>query len=280
MGRETDRITLYTPELSGRTTWPAMTRKLWDSRELIWRLMVRDFSVRYRQSIFGYLWAILPQLATVSLFSFLARHRVFDMGETALPYVIHALWSISVWQLFSGCLVGCTNSLINAGSLVTKLNFAKEALVIASVGPAIVDFLIRLLPVTAVFVWLGFSPSWHAIAIPLLLFPLILMAIGLGFFSAIINLVFRDVGNALNMILTFAVFLAPILYPPPTREPFSLVNHLNPFSPPLIATQRLLAGQEFIFSAPLIASLMFSIGIFVLGWRTFHITMPRVAERA
>lgn len=275
-----EKVTIYTSRAINNQAWFAMFNELWQSRELIWRLMVRDFSVRYRQSIFGYLWAVLPQIVTVAIFTFLSRHRVFDMGETALPYVIHALWSISVWQLFSSCLVGCTNSLVNAGSLVTKINFPKEALVIAAVGQGVVDFLIRLLPVIIVFIWFGFTPSWHAIAIPLVLLAIILMAVGVGFFMAIINLVLRDAGNAISMLLTFGMFLAPILYPPPVREPFDVVNYLNPFSPLLIATQNLLAGQGIEFSTPLIATLALSVILFFVGWRVFHITMPRVAERA
>lgn len=280
MNSTIDKITVYTPRAIHRHGWRAMFAELWQARELIWRLMVRDFSVRYRQSVLGYVWAVLPQIVTVAIFTFLSKHRVFDMGETALPYVIHALWSISVWQLFSSCLVGCTNSLVNAGSLVTKINFPKEALVIASVGQGMVDFLIRLLPVAVVFVWFEFVPSWHAVAIPLLLLSVVLMAVGVGFFMAIINLVLRDAGNAISMMLTFGMFLAPILYPPPVREPFVVVNYLNPFSPLLIVTQRLLAGQDIAFSNPLLIALSLSVLLFLLGWRVFHITMPRVAERA
>jgi len=280
MNSSVDKVTIYSSRAVNKHSWLGMFRELWLARELIWRLMIRDFSVRYRQSVLGYVWAVLPQIVTVAIFTFLSRHRVFDMGETALPYVIHALWSISVWQLFSSCLVGCTNSLVSAGSLVTKINFPKEALVLAAVGQGVMDFMIRLLPVTVVFIWFEFLPSWHAVAIPFLLLAVMLMAIGVGFFMAIINLVLRDAGNAISMLLTFGMFLAPILYPPPVREPFVVVNYLNPFSPLLIATQRLMSGQEIIFSTSLIVALVLSVTLFFLGWRVFHITMPRVAERA
>ena len=242
--------------------------------------MLRDFSVRYRQSILGYVWAVLPQIVTVAIFAFLAKHRVFDMGQTTMPYVIHALWSISVWQLFSGCLIGCTNSLVNAGSLVTKINFPKEALVFSAIGQASLDFMIRLIPVSIVFIWYGFNPSWHSVFIPLILICVLLMALGVGFIVAIINLVLRDMGNAVSMLLTFGMFLSPILYPPPTKEPFNLVNYANPFSPLLIATQNLLAGQELAQPEMLILMVVISITMFFLGWRMFHITMPRIAERA
>ena len=263
----------------GVAVWACMTEELWDSRELIWRLMVRDLSVRYRQSILGYVWAVLPQIATVALFAYLSKHRVFDMGETQLPYVIHALWSISVWQLFSTCLISCTNSLVNSGGLVTKVNFPKEALVVAAIGQAIFEFFIRIAPVMCVMLWYGFVPSWEAIFIPFILIFVILLALGVGFMLSIINLIFRDVGNAVNITLTFGVFLSPVLYPPPLHEPFSFINIVNPFSPLLIATQNMLLGYEFSYPGAALGMVIFSIVMFLTGWRIFHITMPRVTER-
>lgn len=260
--------------------WYSMFLNLWKSRELVWRLILRDISVRYRQSILGYVWAILPQIATVTLFTYLSKHRVFDMGETHLPYVIHALWSISIWQLFSTCLIGCTSSLVNSGSLVTKINFPKEALVISPIGQAIFDFHIRLIPVAAVMVWYDFVPSWQVVFIPIILIFIILLALGIGFILSIINMILRDAANAVTILLTFGMFLSPILYPPPIHETFSLINTVNPFSPLLIATQELLSGSDFAFPYSLVVMSTLSVIVFLLGWRIFHITMPRVAERA
>jgi len=276
-------IKIYTPDAMrtrGLSVWFSMFSDLWSSRELIWRLIQRDISVRYRQSVLGYLWAVLPQIATVTLFTYLSSHRVFDMGQTQMPYVIHALWSLSVWQLFSSCLIGCTNSLVNSGTLVTKINFPKEALVVAAIGQSMFDFLIRLIPVICVMGWYGFLPSWEVIFIPIILFFIIIMALGLGFILSIINLILRDVGNAVNIILTFGMFLSPILYPPPIREPFSLINVVNPFSPLLIATQELLAGSVLSYPNAMSIMMILSVIVFLTGWRVFHITMPRVAERA
>jgi len=202
------------------------------------------------------------------------------MGETTLPYVIHALWSVSVWQLFSSCLIGCTNSLVSAGSLVTKINFPKESLVFSAIGQASIDFLLRLIPVAIVFAWYGFIPSWQSVFIPFFLLAVLLMALGVGFIMAIINLVLRDMGNIMGMVLTFGMFLAPILYPPPVREPFNIVNVANPFSPLLIATQNLLSGQALAQPDILALMTVLSIVVFLFGWRMFHITMPRIAERA
>ena len=264
----------------GAKTWITMFSDLWDYRELIWRLVIRDIKVRYRQSVFGVVWAVFPQIATVALFTFLMKYRVFDVGESNLPYVVHAIWSISVWQLFSSCLISSTKSLVEAENLVTKINFPKEALVIASIGQSILDFVIRLVPIIIVMVWAKFVPSWQAIMIPIILIMIIMMSLGLGFILSILNLVFRDVGNAVSIFLTFGMFLAPILYPPPVREPFFLINIVNPFSPLLIATQELLSGVPLAYPLPFLFMMIFSIILLIVGWRVFHITMPRVTERA
>jgi lipopolysaccharide transport system permease protein len=257
-----------------------MVNDLTNSRSLIWLLILRDISVRYRHSLLGYGWAVIPQIATVALFAFLHAWRVLPMGQTRLPYVIYALWGISVWQLFAGCLSACTASLAASGSLVTKINFPRESLVIAAIGQPVFDFLVRLLPVTAVFAWYGLAPSWSVIFLPLLLCPVVFLALGLGFVLSIANLAIKDVGNALGTALTIGMFLTPVLYPAPVRWPFTLINFLNPVSPPLTATQDLIAAGALSRPEMFIVSSLFSVVVFFIGWRTFRVTILRAAVYA
>ena len=111
-----------------------MFAELVESRRLIWLLILRDISVRYRQSILGYVWAVIPQLATVGVFALLHASRVLPIGGTRITYVAYALWGVGAWQLFAGCLSSCMTSLVSSGTLVTKVNFPREALVIAALG--------------------------------------------------------------------------------------------------------------------------------------------------
>ena len=264
----------------GVSGWQFMFKELAESRRLIWLLMLRDISVRYRQSILGYVWAVVPQIATVSVFAFLHASRVLPIGGTRIPYVAYAVWGISVWQFFAGCLLSCTNSLALSGSLVTKVNFPRETLVIAAVGQPTFDFLVRLVPVVAVFVWYGVIPSWEIVFIPLVLLLVMLLALGLGFVLAIANLVMRDTGNALGTALTIGMFLTPVLYPPPVRWPFVLVNLLNPLSPLLTASQDLIAQGFLTGPEMLAAACLFSMILALAGWRAFRVTILRVAGYA
>jgi lipopolysaccharide transport system permease protein len=276
-------VKIYTPNLVQRLgwrIWPEMLRDLVRSRELIWRLIVRDLSVRYRQSVLGYTWAILPPIVMVAVFTFLSRTRVLNIGQTSFPYVSYALWSIGIWQLFAGSLQACTNSLTSAGSLVTKINFPKEALIFGAIGQPLFDFVARLIPVTIVFIWQGVVPAWQALFLPFVFVPLLLLALGFGFVLAVANLLLRDIGNALGIVLAFGMFLAPIVYPPPVEWPFVLINTLNPFSPLLIATQDLIGSGHLSMPGTLTLACVFAFLAFFIGWRFFRTAIKRIAERA
>ncbi|MGE5217014.1 MAG: ABC transporter permease [Chloroflexota bacterium] len=270
---------LYTPQgvwRGGVGGWQIMFQELAECRRLIWLLILRDISVRYRQSILGYVWAVVPQTATVAVFAFLHSSRVLPIGGTKIPYIAYSLWGISVWQLFAGCLANCANSLTASGSLVTKINFPREALVIAALGQPAFDFVVRLVPVVGVFMWSGVLPSWQSLFMPLLLAPIVLLALGLGFVLSIANLVIRDTANALGTVLTIGMFLTPVLYPPPVRWPFYLINLCNPLSPLLAASQDLVTEGFLTQPETFAAACIFSTALFLAGWRAFRITILRV----
>jgi len=272
----------YTPNCHigfGWGIWRQMFRELTQSRELIWRLFLRDLSGRYRQSVFGYLWAVLPVIVMVTAFTYLNRTRILPVGQTDLPYPAYVLLGMTVWQLFSTGLIRTTHSLANARAIILKINFSREALLIAAFGESILNFLIRLVLVVIVFSWLCVVPAWTVVWVPFILIFLSLLSVGLGFFLSIANAVFRDIGTSLTLVLTFAMFLCPVVYPAPTQWPKVLINYLNPVSPYVIAVQDLVSKGHLSQPIPLIGACIFSVVVFLLGWRFFHLAISRIAER-
>ncbi len=275
--------TTYTSNAADDNAWGLLrssTRELLQRRSLIATLVHSDIKGKYRQSIFGYVWILLPPLVTMAIFAVLVSHRALPFGDAPVPYPLFALWNLSVWYLFAGILLACTNSLVAAGPLVTKLNFAKGTLVIAAMGQPIFEFFVRLLPVLGLFIWYGVWPGPEALWVPLLLLLVIMMALGLGLILAVLNLFLRDFGSLLAILLTVGVFLSPILYPPAADGLLSVVNWLNPFSPLLIA------GQAALFDGPLpsltafAASTAIAVVVVISGWWFFNAILPRAVEQA
>jgi lipopolysaccharide transport system permease protein len=130
-----------------------MFQELLNARELTWRLFLRDFSARYRQSVLGVAWAILMPMATAGVLIILNRAGVLEIGEVSVPYPIFALLGLTAWNLFAGGITAASSSIINAGSMVVKINFPKISLVIAAVGQAIVNLFIMIILLATAFVW-------------------------------------------------------------------------------------------------------------------------------
>ena len=202
------------------------------------------------------------------------------MGSTELPYLIHLLWSISLWQLFASTVMNSQNSLMASRNLITKVNFERVTIVISSIIPSIIDFFIRFVPIIVVCVWFGFIPSNSVLLVPFIVILVVMMALGLGLVLSCVNLVISDFGNAVSVFLTFGLFMSPILYPPPTSGLFIYVNTFNPFSPLLIATQDLIAGVAIDNQLSLLIMSLLSFGLFIIGWRFFHVAIPKIIERA
>ena len=273
---------VYTPETDlgmGPRVWAGMVRDLIGGRELIWRLFVRDFSTRYRQSFLGYLWALFPPVVATLAFWALNRSALLPIGQTSMPYVVYVFLGLMVWQLFSGGLLATTQSLIGSGSFVSKINFPRETLVIAAFGQSIVELLLRGVLLAGLLGWFGVRPAWTIALLPLALIPLALMTIGLGFLLSPVNGVARDVANMLTLVTTFGMFLAPVVYPPPTAWPQVLVNYANPVSPFVIAARDLTTVGTLTQPVPFVIASIVGVAVFFAGWRGFRLIMPRVLER-
>jgi lipopolysaccharide transport system permease protein len=256
-----------------------MACELIQGRELMWRLFLRDISARYRQSVFGYVWAVLPAIVTVATFTYLKGSGTLPIGETNIPYPAYVLLGMSVWQLFATGLTRTTQSLVQASAIITKINFARETLVLAAFGESIFNFLIRIVLIGAVFAWYRVVPAWTVIFVPFVLIPLALMTVGFGFILSIANGVFRDIGSSLTLVMTFAMFLTPVVYPPPTQWPKVLINYLNPVSPFIIATRDLITKGTLSQPDGLLWVSVISLLVFLVGWRIFHLAMSRIVER-
>jgi lipopolysaccharide transport system permease protein len=282
LSMEKTQVAVYTPKSHlgfGWRIWKEMFIELIHSRSLIWRLFLRDLSAMYRQSLFGYVWAIMPAILMVVTFTVLNNSGTLPIGKTSMPYPVYVLLGMTVWLLFSTGLIRSANSLVNARAIITQINLSRETLVIAAFCEAVFEFLIRSVLLLAFFWWYKILPTGTIFLIPLILLPLSLMTMGLGFLLALANGVFRDVANSLTMLLTFAMFLTPVVYPPPSHGLKVLINYLNPVSPFIIATRDMAIYGTISQPISLFWASIFGIVIFFVCWRIFHLAMWRVVER-
>jgi len=250
------------------------------TRELIWCLFVRDFSGRYRQSILGLAWALILPLATVGVFLLMNRSGLVTLADVGVPYPVYALTGLSYWTLFATGVSACASCLINASSMLAKINFTRSALVLSAAAQGGVEFLIRGLLTAAVFAGYGTAPDGLGLALALVCtIPLCLLTLGIGFILAIVGGLIRDVINALGTLLAGLLILTPILYPVAAGSLLAKLNSCNPINH-LISFPRdlILYGASATRSA-FLASALLSVLVFLAGWRLFVVAQTRVVER-
>lgn len=249
------------------------------NRWLTFQLFKRDFFAIYKQSFIGVLWAIIIPFVSVGTFVILNRSGVFNIGSIKTPYAIYAIFGMAIWQIFSTGLIASSNSLIKAGSMIVKINFSKKSLVIASLCQSILSFLIQFLVCLILFFYYGISPKIYILLLPILIIPIFLLTLGLGFIFSILNGIMRDIGNALSILITFLMFLTPVLYAKPKTGLLTKISFYNPLYY-LVSFPRdlILAGNANELNGYIISTI-FAFIILLVCIFVFHLSETRIAER-
>lgn len=282
LNKMVETITTYEPDNSLKKGYLSIFSEIFNelkkNRWLTYQLFKRDFAV-YKQSFIGVLWAIIIPFVSVGTFIVLNRSGVFTIGDINVPYPIYAILGMAFWQLFSTGLIASSNSLVNAGPMIAKINFSKKSLVIASTGQSLVSFLIQFVLVGVLLIYYGIAPSTAILLVPILIIPIMLLTLGLGFILSLLNGVMRDIGNILSVILTFLMFLTPVLYAKPTIGILGRITNYNPLYYLVLAPRDfVLMGTIPEWKGFLFASFI-AIFVFTICLMVFHLTETRVAER-
>lgn len=273
---------VYSPEAQIRKPGQlirSMWRDLKASRELAWRLFVRDVSARYRQSLLGVLWAFVPPLITSVIFIVLQSRAVINFGETAIPYPVYVLIGTLLWQLFADALNAPLRSVTAAKSMLAKINFPREALIVSAIYMVLFDLLIKLAILTIVFILFRLQPTWALLLAPLPMLTLVLLGIAAGLLLTPLGVLYTDIGTSLPVVVQLLFFVTPVVYSPPESLPFSAIAYLNPVSPPLIATRDLIATGAINNIVPFVTVAVLSLTLLVIAWVVYRVAMPIIIER-
>lgn len=262
----------------GPAVWREMLEEQRGAGELVWRLFIRDFTARYKQSILGVLWAVTLPLFMLATFVVLGRAGLINIGVTPVPYVAFALLGLTVWQLFAAGVVGCANAVVAGGSMVVKIKFPRETLVVAALGQAVFETLLRVAFLVPVFAYYAIAPKWTAIFLPLVLVPLLALTVGLGFVLALLNCLVRDVGYALPVAMTFLMLLTPVMYPAGHEGLPATLTAVNPLATFVTAARDVVIHGSLTEPGRFAAASGFAAMTGLLGWRVFHLAEPKLAE--
>ena len=204
---------------------------LWElpgNGELLYYLVLRDVKVRYRQTVFGILWAFLqPILTTAVLTLFLGRLQ--GIGPEGVPYPLFVLSGLVAWNLFASTFSAIASSLVSSAGLLQKVYIPRLLFPIASVGVYLIDHAVGLGTLTVLM--LIYSATFHAtfLLIPLFSALVVFTSLSFGVWAAALNVRYRDVRIVVPFLTQLWFLATPVAYTSSlVPEQFRALVALNP----------------------------------------------------
>jgi len=211
--------------------WRALRlREVWAFRELLYFLVWRDVSVRYKQTVFGVAWAIIQPVFAMVVFS-LFFGRLAKIPSDGVPYPVFSYAALVPWTFFANGLTQISNSLVRDANLITKVYFPRLVLPIASALGGLVDFTLSFIVLLGMMVAYKTHPTINVLLIPFLLLLALATSVGVGLWLAALNVRYRDVRYILPFLIQAWLFATPVVYPSsllPAR--WRLLYGLNPMA--------------------------------------------------
>lgn len=276
------RVVVYTAESPLRhpvLMMQEMGRDLLASRELAWRLFVRDTSAQYRQSLLGILWAFIPPLVAAFPFVFLDSQGIIAIQGTSIPYPAFAMIGTIIWQAFVDALNCPLSSMAAARSMLTRINFPREAILLSGLMQVVFRLKIRLVLLAGVCVWFQIAPPSTILLFPFGLMALILVGFAIGIVLTPIGLLYSDIQHAIPLGTMFLMYLTPVLYPQPKAGVAGILAHWNPLTPLVTSTRDWLTiggvNQLGAFAAVTAVAVLLLFG----GWAMYRLSMPHIIAR-
>lgn len=184
---------------------------LWQYRDLLRVLIVRDLKVLYRQTALGACWAIAQPLFTVLIFTVIFGHFA-KIPTDGAPYALFAGSAVVLWTYFSEAVRRSANGLVAEAELIRKIYFPRLVIPLATVVSPMVDFAIALGVLLVLMLCYGAVPDWHLVlAVPTLVVTAML-ALGVSLWLGPVNVRFRDIKHTLPFLIQIWMYASPIVY--------------------------------------------------------------------
>jgi lipopolysaccharide transport system permease protein len=261
-----------------------MIADTWRRRTLVLSLVRRQYQLRYRQSLAGISWAVVPPIAGLVVAT-VVFHGVLKVDIGDVPYPLFALSGLAPWAFFAGVLSSGVPSITTQQTMVTRLAFPRAAIPLSIVGVGLIDLGITSVLFVGFAIVSGEGLPLSALWAPVLLLIEIAFVTGVILLGSALNVFARDIRLAVPLIVQLWLYLTPVMYPLSTvPDELRTLYMLNPMSGLIESFHTVLidAPAAGWGGAPdlsvLLPSIIGAVSALVVGIWYFGSTEPRFAD--
>jgi lipopolysaccharide transport system permease protein len=254
-------------------------RELIQRHDLLYIITWREIKVRYKQSVMGFMWAILLPAVIV------AAGVMVRFGMSALsgkPIAPEDIAGVTVkglvWAFFAGTMRFSSTSLIGNPNLITKIYMPRAIFPIAATLSQLFDFAVASTCFGIALLAIRFRVSWELLWVPVLLLVVIALAIGWALIVSAASLFYRDVKYLVEVVITFAIFITPVFYDVEMFGKWQRVLLLNPLAAPIEGLEKCIVYRVGPDPMWLSYSALFAAASLLGGFYLFKKWEPAFAE--
>jgi ABC-2 type transport system permease protein len=241
--------------------------ELYRYRDLLWSLVHRDLTIRYKRSTLGFLWTmlnpLLMMLVLTIVFSNLFRFQIAH-------YPVYLLSGTLLYGFFQWGTSQAIHSIIWGGDLMGKIYLPKTIFVAAAAIVSLVNLLLALVPLAIITILNGCTYSLALLFLPIAIVLTFIFALGIGLFVATLAVFFADIADIYSVALTILTYLTPIFYPiSVVPEKYRAFIYFNPMYYFVEIFRQPIHSGVLPDGALVLRALLISIGAFALGWWFF-----------
>jgi len=247
---------------------------------LSWQLFRGTIEAKYRRSFLGYVWMVFPAIAITGGVSLASQSGVIRPGQpSSLSYPLFVFIGVLIWQVFVDAVDVSHKAVDGARSYLTKVNCAREAIVLAQLYETLIIDVVRL-ALLVLLVVLFNGGEWRAAAVLALCFTgAVVFGLGIGALLMPFTILFGDLQHGVRVVMTYGIFLTPAFYAPQGSGLFARLVQCSPLAPLMGSARDAAAGMAISQPGFFVAILGASIVVLVMGMLMIRVSAPILVER-
>lgn len=218
MNHTEDKNTTWLFEITPKNKFFSLNLKeVWQYRDLLLLFVKRDVVTVYKQTVLGPLWYLIQPLFTSVTFTIIFNNLAGIDTGTVPPFLFN-LAGITVWNYFTACLTGTSNTFGANAGIFGKVYFPRIIVPISIVISNLIKFGIQFLIFIAFYIFYYLKGATIGLNGSVVFFPFLIvlmgvLGLGLGMFISSLVTKYRDFSNLIGFGVQLLMYLSAVMYP-------------------------------------------------------------------
>ncbi|MDP5158571.1 MAG: ABC transporter permease [Flaviramulus sp.] len=254
--------------------------EIWQYRDLLFLFVKRDVITAHKQTVLGPLWYLIQPLFTSITFTIIFNNLA-GIETGSVPPFLFNLTGIAVWNYFTSCLTGTSNTFANNAGIFGKVYFPRMISPLSKVISNLLKFGIQLIILTVFYLYFYLNGAAISLNFSFILFPFIVLIIGifgLGLGMIISSMVtkYRDLNYLVGFGVQLLMYVSAVMYPMALVQQkmpnFVWLVKYNPLAYIIESTRHMILNVGQLSIGGLVYTLGVTIAVFIVGILLFNRT--------